>query len=134
MSGNDDRGTYEGFFRDRRSRSNFWWMFVLYLFLAASIVVPIWGAGDRNNRSEKIMGTPSMNNEQYGREDHHEERQVTVLIAPIHKNENNSKNNNSTENGEDQATCVPFDDVIQIRVSSSNVYQSCISGTVKRKN
>jgi len=138
MSGDSDGKPYDGFFRDRRARSHFWWMFLLYVLLFVSIVVPIvgnfWDARNRRNSLEKTAGTPSMNSEQYGRDDHRNERQVTVLIVPIRKNENNGKNNNSTKDGEDQATCACGDDLIQIRVSSGNVYQASVSGAVERKD
>jgi len=138
MSGHNDGKPYEGLFRDRRARLHFWGLFILISVILACTVIPVigsfWDARNRRNSPERTSGTPSMQNEQQRQDDHRKERPVTIFIVPIHKNENGCASRDTAKNGEDQATCACGDDLIQIRVSSGDMYQPGVSGAIERKD
>jgi len=134
MSGYRGGKKYRGIFRNKETRNNILFGFLIVSFYATLFALDIFFPRGQSNRSEKPAGIPSMPNEQQWRNNHHEERPVTILIELVHKNENSSTSRDSAKDGVNKAACVCFDDPVQIRISPGDVDQSSISGAVERKN
>jgi len=123
MSGYHGGKAYQGLFRDRSARFDFWMTVLGYLVLAFFVAIPVLSFWKPGNRSKKVTGTPSMQSEQYGQKDYREERPVTILIAPIRNNKNDRIASGAEEHIENKTACFCFDDPIELRVSSGDSYQ-----------